>query len=55
MELRTLGGSLARQGSEADLNHCDQIGVELTTPEGHTYHVGRLSNEDRAQKILRLL
>jgi hypothetical protein len=27
--------------------------VELTTPEGHTYRVGRLSHEERNQKILR--
>ena len=30
-----------------------QVTVELTTPEGHTYRVGRLSTEERAQKILR--
>ena len=27
--------------------------VELTNPEGQTYTAGRLSNEERAQKILR--
>ncbi|KAK9792035.1 hypothetical protein WJX73_008669 [Symbiochloris irregularis] len=55
IELRTLGtsGSLPRQDSDADLSSYDHVGIELTTPEGHTYHVGRLSNEDRAQKILR--
>ena len=54
IELRSLGGpGLARQNSDADLKHYDRVGVELTTPEGHTYHVGRLSVEDRAQKILR--
>lgn len=30
-----------------------QVTVELTTPEGYTYRVGRLSSEERAQKILR--
>ena len=29
--------------------------VELTTPEGHIYTAGRLSNEERAQKILRYI
>lgn len=54
VELRSLsGGGLPRPSSDADLKHYDRVGIELTTPEGHTYSVGRLSNEDRANKILR--
>lgn len=52
VELRTMGGGLPRGGSSGDLQK-RQFMVELTTPEGHTYTAGRLSNEERAQKILR--
>ncbi|KAK9821137.1 hypothetical protein WJX81_006664 [Elliptochloris bilobata] len=52
VELRSTN-SLARHSSASDLAHLEQVTVELTTPEGHTYRVGRLSTEERAQKILR--
>lgn len=32
---------------------CTKVGVELTTPEGHTYRAGRLAPEERLQKILK--
>ncbi|KAL3140530.1 hypothetical protein ABBQ32_005110 [Trebouxia sp. C0010 RCD-2024] len=51
VELRTLG--LPRQASDLSLKELQQVTVELTTPEGHVYKVGRLSNEERAQKILK--
>ena len=51
VELRSLG--LPRQASELSLKELQQVTVELTTPEGHVYKVGRLSNEERAQKILK--
>lgn len=51
VELRSLG--LPRQASELSLTELQQVTVELTTPEGHVYKVGRLSNEERAQKILK--
>ena len=51
VELRSLG--LPRQTSDANLKELQQVTVELTTPEGHVYKVGRMSNEERAQKILK--
>lgn len=51
VELRSLG--LPRQASDLNLKELQQVTVELTTPEGHVYKVGRLSNEERAQKILK--
>ena len=30
-----------------------KVGIELTTPEGHTYRAGRLAPEERLQKILK--
>lgn len=51
MELRSLG--LPKQTSEVNLKELQQVTVELTTPEGHVYKVGRMSNEERAQKILK--
>ena len=51
VELRTLG--LPRQTSDLNLKELQQVTVELTTPEVHVYKVGRLSNEERAQKILK--
>ena len=51
VELRSLG--LPRHTSELNLKELQQVTVELTTPEGHVYKVGRLSNEERAQKILK--
>lgn len=51
VELRSLG--LPRQTSDLNLKELQQVTVELTTPEGHVYKVGRLSNEERAQKILK--
>ncbi|KAK9863322.1 hypothetical protein WJX84_010512 [Apatococcus fuscideae] len=53
VELRSLA-SLPRSHSEVDLREQEESALaELTTPEGHTYKVGRLSNEERAQKILK--
>ena len=41
-------------GLQVDLREQEESALaELTTPEGHTYKVGRLSNEERAQKILK--
>lgn len=37
-----------------NLKELQQVTVELTTPEGHVYKAGRMSNEERAQKILKL-
>ena len=51
MDLRSL--SALPQPSAADAELHNRVGVELTTPEGHTYHVGRLTAEDRRHKILR--
>jgi len=51
VELRSLG--LPRHASEMNLKELQQVTVELTTPEGHVYKVGRMSNEERAQKILK--
>ncbi len=51
MELRSLG--LPQHSSDLNLKELQQVTVELTTPEGHVYKVGRLSNEERAQKILK--
>jgi len=55
VELRSMGGGLARHGSTPDLQQLVRNSglVELTNPEGQTYTAGRLSNEERAQKILR--
>jgi hypothetical protein len=55
VELRSMAGGLARHGSTPDLQqHVRNSSlVELTNPEGQTYTAGRLSNEERAQKILR--
>ena len=44
---------MPRQASDLNLKELQQVTVELTTPEGHVYKVGRLSNEERAQKILK--
>ena len=51
VELRSLG--LSRQTTDHNLKELQQVTVELTTPEGHIYKVGRLSSEERAQKILK--
>lgn len=51
VELRSLG--LPQHSSDLNLKELQQVTVELTTPEGHVYKVGRLSNEERAQKILK--
>lgn len=55
MDLRSLSNAATLTASDLgqarDLH--SRVGVELTTPEGHTYTVGRLSIEDRRQKILR--
>lgn len=51
VELRSLG--LPHPPSDLNLKELQQVTVELTTPEGHVYKVGRLSNEERAQKILK--
>lgn len=51
VELRSLG--LPRHASEMNLKELQQVTVELTTPEGHVYKAGRMSNEERAQKILK--
>ena len=51
MDLRSLGTLQRPTGPDPELHN--RVGVELTTPEGHTYHVGRLSTEDRRHKILR--
>ena len=54
VDLRSMAtGGLARHGSTGDLQSQRQYMVELTTPEGHIYTAGRLSNEERAHKILR--
>ena len=52
VDLRTLSSAaLSDMQRQRELN--SRVGIELTTPEGHTYTVGRLSAEDRRQKILR--
>ena len=54
VDLRSMAtGGLPRHGSTGDLQSQRQYMVELTTPEGHVYTAGRLSNEERAHKILR--
>lgn len=52
VELRSVPLSITRHGSTGDLRK-QPFSVELTNPEGQTYIAGRLSNEERAQKILR--
>ena len=52
VELRSMPLGLPRHGSTGDLKKLP-FTVELTNPEGQTYIAGRLSNEERAQKILR--
>ena len=44
---------MPREASDVNLKELQQVTVELTTPEGHVYKVGRMSNEERAQKILK--
>lgn len=52
VELRAAPLGMARNSSTGDLKKLP-FTVELTNPEGQTYIAGRLSNEERAQKILR--
>ena len=52
VELRSYA-SMSRGSSEGNLGDLERLTVELTTPEGHTYRVGRLTQDERAQKILR--
>lgn len=50
LELRSM--SLHHSQSSGQMNEYSGT-VELTTPEGHVYHVGRLTDEERSTKILR--
>lgn len=52
VELRATPIGMTRNSSTGDLKKLP-FTVELTNPEGQTYIAGRLSNEERAQKILR--
>ncbi len=52
VELRSIPVGMPRNSSAGDLRK-QPFTVELTNPEGQTYIAGRLSNEERAQKILR--
>jgi hypothetical protein len=50
LELGSMASSLTRQPSFQQNAAQKQVGVELTTPEGHTYRAGRLAPEERLQK-----
>ena len=52
VELRSMPVGMPRNNSTGDLRK-QPFTIELTNPEGQTYIAGRLSNEERAQKILR--